>query len=376
MNAIYLDHQATSTLEPGVLEAMLPVFSETYGNPHSSDHAFGWRSADAVDAARAAVAAAVGYDPDEVVFTSGATEANNLAILGYDKAGFPRVITATTEHKSVIAAVRERARLGSDAVFLPVDHRGVLDIVALEKALQNGPALVSVMAVNNEIGTVQPLAAVADLCRRYGSHLHVDAAQALAFGAFDVSTADADFVSLSSHKAGGPMGIGALVVARHSRHLISPLMFGGGQEDGLRPGTVPTPLVVGFGAACVAVPTDAEILDWRLRTERLAGLLVAEVPGLTRNGGGDGSHPGNLSVTLPQGDAHAVIARLQPGLAVSTGSACTSGTPEPSHVLRAIGLDAASAERTIRLSVGRSTTIGQIEEAARAVGRAVAAANV
>ena len=374
MNAIYLDHQATSTLAPGVLETMLPYFSEVYGNPHSSEHAFGWRSADAVEAARAAVAASIGADPDEVVFTSGATEANNLAILGYERGATPRLIMTAIEHKSVIAPVRERGRLGSETVVLPVDSRGVLDVAALEEALLGGPALLSIMAVNNEIGTAQPLAAVAELCRRTGSHLHVDAAQALSFGGFDAAIVEADFVSLSSHKAGGPIGVGALVVARHSRRLLDPIVMGGGQEDGLRSGTLPTPLCVGFGAACAVIPGNDEVEEWRQRADCLADLLAAEMPGLLRNGGGPGAHPGNVSITLPSGDAHAVIARLQPDLAVSTGSACTSGIPEPSHVLRAIGLDAASAERTIRLSVGRFTTVEQIAAAARAVGRAFAAA--
>ncbi len=373
MNAIYLDHQATSTLAPGVLDAMLPVFSGTYGNPHSSEHAFGWRSADAVDRARAAVAAAVGSDPDEVVFTSGATEANNLAILGYGTGTTPRLVTTAIEHKSVGAPIRERSRLGSETVVLPVDRRGVIDISALEEALRRGPALVSVMAVNNEIGTAQPLVQVAELCRRTGSHLHVDAAQALAFGGYDATLVEADFVSLSSHKAGGPMGVGALIVARHSRHLLSPVLMGGGQENGLRPGTLPTALVVGFGAACAAVPGSVEVAAWRQRTDLFADMLAKEVPGVARNGGAPGAHPGNVSITLPSGDAHAVIARLQPALAVSTGSACTSGMPEPSHVLRAIGLDAASAERTIRLSVGRFTTMDELQEAALAVGRAFAA---
>lgn len=372
LRGIYLDHQATSPLAPGVMDAMLPVFSEAYGNPHSTDHAFGWRSADTIDAARAAIASAVGYDADEVVFTSGATEANNLAILGYGREATPRFITTAIEHKSVLAPVRERARLGCETVTLPVDGCGVVDLAALEEALEGGPALVSIMAVNNEIGTAQPLAQVAELCRRTNSHLHVDAAQALAFGGFHATVAEADFVSLSSHKAGGPMSIGALIVARHSRHLLSPILMGGGQEAGLRPGTLPTPLVAGFGAACVAVPDAADVAAWRQRSDRLAELLGREVPGIIRNGAGPGAHPGNVSVTLPTGDAHAVIARLQPRIAVATGSACASGIPEPSHVLRAIGLNSELAERTIRFSTGPLTTMEQIKEAARALGRAVA----
>jgi cysteine desulfurase len=370
-SGIYLDSQATSGLAPGVLDAMMVHFSDTYGNPHSSEHAYGWRASDAVDRARAQVAAATGFDADEVVFTSGATEANNIAILGFDRDAVTSLVTIATEHKSVIAPMRERARRGSSVTTVPVDGRGVVDLDALSDALGAGARLVSVMAVNNEIGTAQPIAAIADLCHAAGALLHVDAAQALAFDAVAALAAHADIVSVSSHKAGGPVGIGALLVARHARPALSPISFGGGQEDGLRPGTLPMPLCVGFGAACAVLPDAAEVDDWRRRSDRLAESLAAVIPGSVRNGGGPGSHPGNVSLTLPEGDADAVIARLQPGVAASTGSACTSGIPEPSHVLRAIGLDAAAAERTIRLSVGRYTTTGEIEQAIAAIATAV-----
>lgn len=371
-HAVYLDHQATAPLAPGVLEAMLPYFSEAYGNPHSSEHAFGWRSGDAVDHARAQISEATGFDTDEVVFTSGATEANNLAILGFDRDGLPGLAFSGVEHKSVIAPMRERARLGCSTTALTVDRVGVVDLEELRASLRGGGiGIVSIMAVNNEIGTAQPLREIAAVCREAGALLHVDAAQALTFRSGDELAPDADLVSVSSHKAGGPAGIGALLVRRHARRRVFPILFGGGQEDGIRPGTLPLPLCVGFAAACTVLPDAAEVAAWRSRSEAFASSLIAEVPGLARNGGGEDGHPGNVSVTLPDGDADAVIARLQPHLAVSTGSACTSGIPEPSHVLRAIGLDTRQAERTIRLSVGRFTDALQLSDAARIFGDAV-----
>lgn len=370
VNHIYLDNQATTGLAPGVLDAMIPCFSAIYGNPHSSEHAFGWRASDAVDRARVQIAHALGFDACEVVFTSGATEANNLALLGFDRDESTSFAISAIEHKSVIAPVRERARTGASTHVIGVDGEGRIDLDCLRTALATGVALVSVMAVNNEIGTVQPLGDIAAMCRASGALLHVDAAQALPFGGFDAQDVAADLVSVSSHKAGGPAGVGALIVARRVRQRLSPIIFGGGQEDGLRPGTLPVPLCVGFGAACVALPDAVEVADWRERSEILAALLADAVPGLKRNGAAGASHPGNLSVTLPSGEAGAVIARLQPDVAVSTGSACTSGIPEPSHVLRAIGLDAEAADRTIRLSVGRHTTGDEIAETARRFGEA------
>jgi cysteine desulfurase len=369
--AVYLDHQATTHLAPGVLEEMLPCFSRSYGNPHSSEHAFGWRSSDAIERARGQVAEATGFDPDEVIFTSGATEANNLAILGFDRDDRPRLAHSAVEHKSVIAPMRERARLGCRTTFVPVDAAGRVDLTVLRAALRDGVDLVSIMAVNNEIGTAQPLEVIATLCREAGAFLHVDAAQALAFRNGIALAPDADIVSVSSHKIGGPAGIGALLVRRHARRHLSPVLFGGGQEDGLRPGTLPLQLCVGFGAACTALADLSEITAWRARSETFASSLVAEVPGLTRNGGGVDAHPGNVSVTLPKGEADAVIARLQPHLALSTGSACTSGILEPSHVLMAIGLDSAEAERTIRFSVGRYTDAEELAEAVRKFGEAI-----
>jgi len=353
---------------------MKPYFTDSYANPHASQHAAGWDSSDAIEAARAVIAAQVNADPDEIIFTSGATEANNIAILGIDQnVEDLRIVTTAIEHKSILAPLRARAARGARTVTISVDAKGVVDLAALRAAVEDGAALVSIMAVNNEIGTRQPIGEIAAICRPRGALLHVDAAQALGFRAIDLIADGADMISLSSHKAGGPKGIGALVVARESRARLSPILFGGGQEDGIRPGTLPTPLCVGFGAACASLPDALTIAAWRARTDGFAAMLIERVAGATRNGGGENSHPGCVSLTLPSGDASAVIARLQPDLAVSSGSACTSGIPEPSHVLRAIGLSAAAAERTIRLSLGPTTSDADIEIAADLITRAAAA---
>lgn len=372
--SIYLDHQATTALAPGVLDEMNHYFSDSYGNPHSSDHAFGWRSSDAIERARFDIASAIDADPDELIFTSGATEANNIAILGFDRDRELRVVTSTIEHKSVIAAARERARYGSTVTYLQVDRHGGVDLDQLVTLLRAGTDVVSIMAVNNEIGTAQPIDVIGALCRDHGAALHVDAAQALPFDARRLWAQSADLISLSSHKIGGPAGIGVLHIKRWIRDRLQPIMFGGGQEDGLRPGTLPTPLCAGFAAACRVLPPPSETEAWRTRTEALAALLAKLIPGSLRNGGGPGSHPGNISLTLPGGDAGALIARLQPLIALATGSACTSGVPEPSHVLRAIGLDAESCERTVRISVGRFTTPDEIRAAAEEIVRAYGAA--
>lgn len=370
VNPIYLDNQATTAMSPGVLKAMMSYFSDNYGNPHSSEHAFGWRASDAVDRARSQVAQATSFDPDEVVFTSGATEANNLAILGFQRDATVTLAMSAIEHKSVIAPMRERERLGCRTITLSVDGEGRVNLEQLRAALLDGVDMVSIMAVNNEVGTAQPLQKIGRMCREAGALFHVDAAQALAFRPSEALAPDADIVSVSSHKAGGPAGIGALLIRRHVRSRLSPVLFGGGQEDGLRPGTLPLQLCVGFGAACEYLPSNSEVVAWKARSDALAAMLTAEIPGLLRNGGGEDAHPGNVSVTLPGGEADAVIARLQPHLAVSTGSACTSGIPETSHVLRAIGLSAAAAERTIRFSIGRHTEMQQLVEAARLFGDA------
>ena len=370
---IYLDHQASTPMHPRVVAAMRASVVENFANPHSSEHAFGWADSEAVEQARASVAEAIGADPDEVVFTSGATEADNMALLGF---GYPtgprrRIVIGAIEHKAVIGPARELARRGYEVVKVSVTPNGVVDTEELEQLINEDTLLVSLMLVNNEIGTVQPVQQAAAVCAREGALLHIDAAQALGWMPLDTVALGADFMSLSAHKMGGPKGVGALFVRREVRQRIQPIMYGGEQEDGLRPGTLPTPLCVAFGVACEELPDEGEVAAWRERSRRLEAGLLALWRGAWINGADALRHPGAISVTFPGLPADQLVARLQPHVAVSRGSACTSGIPEPSHVLRAIGLTQDLCDATIRVSVGRFTQDREIENALSAFAYAL-----
>lgn len=366
---IYMDYQASAPTDPRVVEAMQPYWSVTYGNPHSANHAFGWAADAAVEAARAQVAALIGADADEIVFTSGATEANNLAVLGIARASPSerrRIVVSAIEHKCVLAAARAAAEEGFEIITVPVASNGVLDPRDVAAVVDSRVALVSVMAVNNEIGTVQPLREIAALCVAAGVVCHSDAAQALSVLPIDVTRLGVDLMSLSAHKAYGPKGVGALYVRRGLGVRLRPIMHGGGQEGGLRAGTLPTPLCVGFGEACriLAEERDSDVQRIRVLRDRFLALLQKVAPGLRVNGDLASRHPGNLSTQFPTFDAELLLQRVQPGLAASTGSACASGQPDPSHVLRAIGLSQEQAESSVRFSLGRFTTEADIEAAA------------
>jgi cysteine desulfurase len=370
--AVYLDYQATTPADPRVVDAMQPYWSAVYGNPHSTDHAFGWKADAAVEAARAEIAGLIGADPDEIVFTSGATEANNLAILGITRAALlpsRRIIISAIEHKCVIAAARAAAHDGYAVTVVPVGADGIIDVSEISAALDDQGAIVSVMTVNNEIGTIQPIDEIGELCRSRGTIFHTDAAQALGFLEIDVDKCNVDLMSLSAHKVYGPKGIGALYVRRDSLIRPRPIIHGGGQELGLRSGTLPTPLCVGFGEACRIVNMEGRSMNALLAGMRdyfLNGLLEA-VPGLKINGSMAARHPGNINVRFPGVEAEIILNGLQPHVAASTGSACTSGQPEPSHVLRAIGLSNSEAESSIRFSLGRFTTFEEIDFATRLI---------
>jgi cysteine desulfurase len=374
--AVYLDYQATTPADPRVVEAMQPYWSGVYGNPHSADHAFGWQADAAVEAARAEIAVLIGADPDEIIFTSGATEANNLAIIGIARAAPPprrRIVVSAIEHKCVLAAARAAAEEGFEVNIVPVGGDGIVDVESIAATLDDRVALVSVMSVNNEIGTIQPIEEIGELCKSHGIIFHTDAAQALSFLEIDVNKINADLMSLSAHKVYGPKGIGALYVRRDSKIKPKPIIHGGGQEFGLRSGTLSTPLCVGFGEACRIITMEggsmnsplSDMRDYFLKT------LMDTVPGLHVNGTMSTRHPGNLNVQFSGLEAEIILNGLQPHVAASTGSACTSGQPEPSHVLRAIGLSNNEAECSIRFSLGRFTTIDKIEGAASMIRDAV-----
>ncbi len=372
---IYMDYQATTPVDPRVVEAMQPYWSIIYGNPHSADHAYGWHADAAVETARGHVAALIGADADEIVFTSGATEANNLAVLGIARAlsqARRRIVVSAIEHKCVLAAARAAAEEGVEVITVPVGADGIVDPRAVAAVVDERVALVSVMAVNNEIGTVQPLHDIAALCAAEGAVFHIDAAQALNALPIDVVTLGADLMSLSAHKAYGPKGIGALYVRRGLHVRPKPIIHGGGQEGGMRSGTLPTPLCVGFGEACqiLAEERDSDAERIRILRDRFLSKMREKVPGLAVNGDRASRHPGNLNLRFPSIDASLLLQNLHSNVAASTGSACTSGQQEPSHVLRAIGLSPEDANASIRFGVGRFTTEDDVDQAVVYVSKA------
>ena len=369
--AIYLDYPATTPCDPRVVEAMLPFFSAMVGNPHNRQHAAGRAAAQAIEQARIEVAALIGARPAQILFTSGATEANNLALHGTARARRARgrhIVTVATEHASVLEPLRALARDGFEISILPVDAAGLVDPDRLAHALRPDTILVSVMAVNNEIGTIQPLGAIGALCLARGIPLHSDAAQAAGRIPLDVAAQGVDLLSLTAHKLYGPGGIGALYL--RAGDLVPPLQ-GGGQERGLRPGTLPTPLCVGFGRAAALVIADGTGEQERLVAldERLWCGLKARIPTLQRNGGDGVGVPGLLSLSVPGIDATVLLEDL-PDLALATGAACNAADGLPSSVLTAIGLDAIAARGTIRVGLGRFTSEAEIDRAIGLIGDA------
>ena len=371
-NTIYFDHQATTPVDSRVLTEMMPYFRDSFGNPHSSDHSFGWESARAVETAAARVARLVGADADEVFFTSGATESNNLTLLGLGRraAGGKRrrILLSAVEHKCVLAAGRVlQEQHGFTVDVIPVDNEGFVNLSALKNMLDEDVLAVSVMAVNNEIGTMQAIEEVAKLVRCRGAILHCDAAQAPMAMNVEGIARQSDIVSLSAHKMYGPQGIGAVVIARELQNRIEPIIYGGGQQNDLRSGTLPVPLCVGMGAAAELFATD-EAGKQRAALRRRKDVFVEKLsrlawPVVINGPAGHSRHPGNTNIRFTGFDAHDILITLQPHLAASTGSACTSGIPEPSHVLRAIGLDAAEADSSIRFSLGFGTNDEDVEVA-------------
>lgn len=372
---IYLDHQASTPLDARVRAAMEPWLDAAgAANPHSTTHRPGWRAAEAIEAARGHVAALLGARPGEIVFTSGGTEANNLALFG--ACGADRAIVASAiEHPSVLACLPELARRGHEAREIAVDGAGRVDAQALAAALAGGPALVSVMWANNEIGCIQDMPAIAALCRAHGALLHSDAVQAASTLAIDVAAAEVDLLTVTAHKMYGPQGIGALWVREGV--ALTPLLFGGAQQGGRRPGTLPVALCVGFGEACriAAAEREGEAARLRRLKERLFEGLREAVPDVHRNDPADGALPGCLSVSIA-GLAAADFLLDLPDIAASTGSACSSGSGAPSHVLTAIGLGPETAHGTIRFGLGRWTTEAEIDHCVARLGEALRARGV
>jgi cysteine desulfurase len=382
---IYLDNQATTRVDPRVLQAMLPYFTEHFGNPHSTSHSYGHIAAAAVEEARAEIAGLIHADPREIVFTSGATEANNLAIKG--AAHFARAhrqtervrdhfVTLTTEHKCVLESCAQLEREGFLVTYVPVEPSGLVALDKLEAALTDRTLLVSVLAAHNEIGVIQPLAEIGALCRARGVLFHTDAAQAAGKISLDVEAMHIDLMSISGHKLYGPKGVGVLYVRRRPRVRLLPLIDGGGQERGLRSGTLPTPLCVGLGraSAIAAEEMAAEAARLRQLRDRLHRGLARRIPELALNGDAERRLPGNLNLSFPGIEAPSLIEAC-PSIAISTGSACTSAKVEPSYVLRALGLSDEVANSAIRIGLGRFNTAAEVDFAVDALAAAATRLN-
>jgi cysteine desulfurase len=378
--AIYLDYQATTPLDPRALAAMRPFLEGCFGNPHSDHHGYGHDVATAVESSRKEIASLIAADPREVIFTSGATESNNLAIKGaarFVENQRRHMVTVATEHKCVLESVKSLETEGFSNTILPVCSNGLIDLDALDAAISDDTALVSVMGVNNEIGVIQRLHDIGQLCRARGVLFHSDCAQAAGKISLNVEEMAIDLMSISAHKMYGPKGIGALYVRRRPRVRLEPLFSGGGQERGIRSGTLPAFLCVGFGAAAAAAQQDMPAE--RVRLDGMYGRLRARllaIPGTILNGDADQRWPGNLNIAFPGINAQELLDALADDIAAATGSACTSAAVEPSYVLQAIGLDDATAASAIRLGLGRQTTLEEIDAAASRIAGAVDALRV
>ena len=372
---VYLDYQASAPIDPTVLAAMMEAYA-TPGNASAEEHSFGWRARERVEAARRQLADLINAEPEEVYFTSGASEANNIAILGAARAapaGRRRILASAIEHKSVVEPAKALELEGFVVEFLPVGPGGVVDIAALEKRLSEDVAVVSIMAVNNEIGTIQPSPGIAALGAAAGAFVHIDTTQALAAGNVDFRAWGAASIALSAHKIYGPIGVGAFVVAAAAPGRPPPPAYRGGPEGRLRPRPLPTALCVGLGAACVRLAELGETERPRIALLRACLVDALRAGGVEFRVTAEASprHPGSLHVKLQGVDAADLLSRLQPGVAASTGSACTSGVIGPSEVLQQIGMTADEAAQCVRLSLGRFTTTEDVRLAAHRIAAAV-----
>lgn len=361
---IYLDYQSTTPVDPRVAEKIIDVMKNDFGNPHSRSHEYGWKAEEIVEIARGQVADLIGANKKEIFFTSGATESNNIAIKGvarFYKEKKNHIITIATEHKCVINSVRDLEQEGFDVTFLPVQKNGLVDLELLEKTITEKTSIVSIMAVNNEIGITQPLKEIGELCRKKGAFFHTDAAQAFGKIDIDVEEMKIDLMSISGHKIYGPKGIGAIFVRRKPRVRLKALISGGGQERGIRSGTLPTSLVAGFGES--ARLAKIEMKDNFDHIKRLSDKFydaIMEIPKIYINGDREKGFPGNLNLSFAGIEGESMIMAIK-DLAVSSGSACTSASLEPSYVLHALGVNDDLAHTSIRFGIGKFTTEEEID---------------
>ena len=361
---IYLDYQSTTPTDPRVLEKMLPYFNQTFGNPHSKSHSFGWVAKNAVETARAKVARLLGAESDEIIFTSGATEANNLVIKGLsyspNRTG-DHIVTTSIEHKCILESCKQVELSGIRVSYVKVDTNGVINLENFKKSLDKGTFLVSVMGVNNEIGVVQPLEEIGKICKSKGIYFHSDCAQAVGKIPLDVNRLNLDLMSISGHKFYAPMGIGAVYVRKRPRVRLTSLLDGGGQEKGLRAGTLPVPLCIGLGEA--AAIAEAEIEEEVDRVKNLRDTFLSYLKNrsllISVNGSIESRISGNLNLCLVGINMERLLADLK-GVALSTGSACDSGSVEPSYVLKALGMSDKDIKSSMRIGFGRFTTIEEV----------------
>ena len=363
---VYLDNQASTPVDSRVIDKMLPYMSDIYGNPHSNDHYFGWESNKALNNSRKQVASFLKSDPEEIFFTSGATEANNLAILGLlpklKSLGKHKILISEFEHKCVLECAHFAKSQGFEVCYLKPSKDGFINLHEVLEVIDENVGLISVLAVNNEIGTIQPIKNLCEIANKFGCLFHTDAAQAAVFMDLNVKNLGIDILTLSAHKIYGPKGIGCAYIRQDIQQFLTPMILGGGQEKGLRSGTTPTFLCVGFGEACQIAQKErdknCEILSKfrKLFWEN----LVSKYPNIILNGCNSNRHPGNLNIQFPGIDAHSLLLTIQPFVAASTGSACNTGNIEPSYVLKAIGLSESTASSSIRFSFGKQNTEDQI----------------
>lgn len=364
---IYMDYQATTPIDPRVMEAMLPYFTTKFGNPHSRSHSFGWEAENAVEEARSKIAKLIGADAKEIIFTSGATESNNLAIKGIAKFYGNKknhIITIVSEHKCVLDACRHLEQEGIKITYLPIKPNGIIDLETLKNAITDQTMLVSVMAVNNEIGVVQPLKEIGKICRERGVFFHSDIAQGFGKIPIDVNEFNIDLASISGHKIYGPKGIGALYVRKKPRVRVTPLINGGGQERGMRSGTLPTPLIVGLGMAAEIAYSEMEKDTKHVNYlfDRFLNNIHSRISEVYLNGDKNQRYKGNLNLSFAGVEGESIILAIK-DLAVSSGSACTSASLEPSYVLRSMGIGEELAHTSIRFGIGRFTTEQEVDYA-------------
>ena len=372
MQQVYLDNQATTPLDPKVFSAMEPWFTEKFGNASSRNHTYGWEAEEAVEIARESVAATIGALPKEIIFTSGATEANNIALQGAAKSYQDQrkhIITVKTEHKAVMDVCQHLSKDGFDITYLPVDKGGILDLNKFEDAIRDDTILASVMHVNNEIGVIQPIKELGAICKNKGVIFHVDAAQSIGKIPLNVDDMRIDLLSISAHKFYGPKGIGGLYIRRKDpRVQLQPIMFGGGHERGIRSGTLPVPNIVGMGRACdlaADVMNEENLKITTLRDALLQGIRDKN-PNALVNGSMEYRAAGNLNMSFPGVNNEAIIAAI-PEIAISSGSACTTSTMEPSHVLLALGMSKEEAYSSLRFGIGRFNTEEDIHIAVKSI---------